>query len=101
LDEHPLGVVRAPDADAIADRQTEGQQATRQSLALARELSVGQTNVLERHDQRLVTAESGDRPRQVLADGFLEQRNRRLALGGGNGHVVTPYDQGRAVTMDV
>jgi hypothetical protein len=77
LDEHPLGAVRAPDAEAVALLQAHGQQRPGDALDLHDQLGVGQPDVLERDDQRLPVAVPGGGGRQVLADRLAEQRHGR------------------------
>ncbi len=76
----PLVAIRRPDADAIAGRDAEREQAARDRGRRVPQLAIGRAVALRAHDERLAIAEPIDGAAQVLADRLAEQRGRAGAV---------------------
>ena len=74
LGEHPLAVVRRPDADAIARLQPERQQPGGELVDGLLQLAVAHAHLLVAHDQRRPVRPSAARGIEELPDGFAEKR---------------------------
>ena len=90
LDQHPLGVVRAPDADALPLGQPAGQQAPCHPVDLVVEGAVGEPHTLERHHQRVTLTPARHRPLEVLPDRLPDERHARRAVAVRPCHPHTP-----------
>ena len=62
LQQRPLGVVRAPQSDPVADLQAESEQPGAEPLDPLAELGVGPADALVAGDEGVVVAVGGDRP---------------------------------------
>ena len=74
LQQHPLGAVRRPDADAVAGLDPGGEQAAGQAIDIGAELVVGPSPISRAVDQGLTIAEAGDGPAQILTDRASDER---------------------------
>src|SRR5688572_7782713 len=74
LDDHPLVLIRRPDADAITARNTDREQRARAALDLGTELVVRQANALLTRDERLAITVSCHDPRPQLPDRLTAER---------------------------
>src|SRR4029078_11368732 len=77
LDEHPLGAVRRPDADAIAALDTGGHQRARDATAVGPQLAIARA--VASRDQRVALGELHDGAMEVRADGLVDERPRLIA----------------------
>ena len=75
LGDHPFGIVRRPDADAVAGRKPERQQPGGQGVDLGFQLAIAPADVLLPHDQRVALAPALRRLVEMHADGVADQRH--------------------------
>ena len=73
--QRPLGVVRAPQPDAVAGLEAEAEQAAGAARDALGELVVRPAHALVAGDERLDVAVGGDGAGQVGADRLVEQRD--------------------------
>ena len=86
LQQGPLGVVRTPQSHSIANLQAEPEEAGAEPFDALAELGVAPADALVPGDEGVVVAVGGDRPPEVVADRFVEQRHvGRTAVDRGFG----------------
>ena len=73
LEDHPLRVVRAPDADPVTSVETGREQRPRDPVDLEPELAIRVAHALERDDERLAIGEAGHGSVEVRADRLAEE----------------------------
>ncbi len=98
LDQHPLGVVRAPDPNPVALFDAQGHQPSSQLVHGRIQLGIREPYVLERDDEGLPVAEASGGGGQVVTDGLADQRHRggavRVRQRGVGRHRLPPVDHG-------
>ncbi len=80
LGDHPFGIVRRPDADAIAGRKPEREQAGGERVDPRLQCGIGPANILVAHDQRVAVAPARRRPVEMHANRVADQRRGRDAV---------------------
>ena len=85
LHQRPFGVVRAPDADAVAYLQTQRQQSARHIVDGGIELRVAVADALVAAHQGFGIGHARHGALQVGTDAFAQQRHGRHATGIGKG----------------
>ena len=80
LQDGPLGAVRAPDADPVTLGHAQGEQRACHAVDVVVQLGVAPApGLFPRHrrglDQGVLVGEPGHDPFEIVADGFLEQRD--------------------------
>src|SRR5205823_2909255 len=101
LRDNPFGVVGRPDADAIARREPEREQAGGERIDPLAEFAIAPAHALLADDEARPVAPSRHRSREAQADRFAEQRHRRGAVYVAEclaGHACLPST---ALTMDL
>ena len=76
LRDHPLGSVRAPDADAVAAFDAEREQRARRAVHFAQQLAVGVAEFLMAGDERVAIPEPRRGTVERRADRLAEKRHR-------------------------
>ena len=81
LGDRPLGVVRRPDADAVAGVEPKRQQARGKGVDLGFQLAIAPAHALLAHDERVAVRPSGCHLVEMHAEGFADQRRHRNPVG--------------------